>query len=86
MLFSMKNQQKNSNELKKASVALFVMGGVSSLAIMTGLKFIAVPTAALFTAAGGALLIADAVMNPESVKIPEVKIPKIKIPTINVQY
>jgi hypothetical protein len=83
----MKNQSRNSSELKKASAALFVMGGVSSLAIMTGLKSIAVPAAALFTAAGGALLIADAVINPENVKIPdipEVKIPEIKIPTINV--
>jgi ABC-type glucose/galactose transport system permease subunit len=82
-VLTMKN---NSNELKQASVSMFVMAGVSSLAILTGLKFIAVPAAALFTAAGGALLVADAIMNPENIKMPAIKAPNVKIPEINIKY
>lgn len=83
----MKKQSKSSPVLKTASAALFAMGGISSLALLSvKFRYLAVPAAALFTFAGGATLVANALLHPESIQIPDVQPPKIKVPTINVQY
>jgi hypothetical protein len=74
---------KTSSTLKGTSAALFAMGGISALGLLAGKKQTAVPAAALFTFLGGALLVADALIHPENIKIPDVS--EINIPTVKVE-
>jgi hypothetical protein len=37
------------------------------------------------TAIGGAMLVANAVLHPEGIKIPDIKIPDINIPSVNIE-
>jgi hypothetical protein len=65
--------------MKKASVVMFVLGGVSALTLLGGANTLSIVAAALFTAVGGALLVINAIMHPESIKTPEVKVPEIHV-------
>jgi hypothetical protein len=77
----MKNQSK---VLTVIGLLFFLAGGISwclfSL-VVGGYEHLAVPVAAILAAVGGFVLILNAVINPESVKIPEVKVnvPDVKI-------
>jgi hypothetical protein len=75
----MKKQSKNSSVLIGASTLCFVAGGLSFLAVKS------VAVAAGLTAIGGAMLVANAVLHPEGIKIPDVKIPDINIPSVNIE-
>jgi hypothetical membrane protein len=75
----MKNQSK---ALTIISLLFFLAGGIAWLLfamVIKSYEYLAVPVAAILAAVGGLVLIINAVINPETVKIPEVKIPEIKI-------
>jgi hypothetical protein len=80
----MKNQSSGSKGLKVTSVILFTMGGISALTLLAGVNYLSIMAAALFTLAGGAMLVINAIKNPSSISIPDV--PEVKIPTVRVEY
>jgi hypothetical protein len=76
--------KKQSKALIITGMLFFLAGGLSWFLfaiILTSYAHLAVPVAAGLAAVGGFMLILNAVLNPESIKVPqvEVKIPEIKI-------
>lgn len=68
------------------ALLVFALAGLSWVLltfVFTQYKKYAVAVAAILAAVGGAILIINAIINPDSIQIPEVEIPEVSIPPIN---